>query len=160
SPDGRWIAYGALSFVPADGGKPVTVPGATHAWAWSPSGPRVAYVTTNGGVSIARPGGKPHAVLAPSAGKAAHLGWSPGGAMVAVDLPERILVVDVKTFVVHTVFSTSELGPEVAAWTPDSKWVLFWGKPLGSNSKHTAGRSLNAVPAAGGDWRNVWDSML
>jgi len=47
----------------------------------------------------------------------------------------------------------------VAAWTPDSRWVLFWAKPLGT-TKRTVGRALDAVPAEGGDWQNVWDSML
>jgi len=160
SGDGEWVAYGALAYVPASGGRTTKVDGATRDWEWSPTGARLAFVTDGGGVSILLPGREPHAILAPSAGRAAHIAWSPNGRFVAADLPDRILVVDVRTFEAHTVFSTTGLSPQVAAWTPDSKWVLFWAKPLGTNGTRTAGRALDAVPAEGGDWRNVWDSML
>src|SRR4051794_6939397 len=79
SADGQWVAFGALAYVPASGGKSTRVDGATHDWAWSPSGSRLAYVTDDGGVEIVRPGGEPHAVLAPSAGRGAHVAWSPNG---------------------------------------------------------------------------------
>jgi Tol biopolymer transport system component len=60
----------------------------------------------------------------------------------------------------RTVFSTSGPNPEVAGWSEDSGWVLFFGAPLGSKTTAAAGRALDAVPATGGPWRNVWDSML
>lgn len=160
SPDGKWVAYGALDYVKAAGGKPSKVGDATHGWEWAPTGDRIAYVTRTGGVSVVEPGGKPKLVFAPSAGLAGHLAWSPDGSMLAVDLEDRIMVVDVRTFIAKTIFSTSGPGPQVAAWTPDSKWVLFWAKPLGSTAGKVAGRALDVVPAAGGDWRNVFESML
>jgi len=160
SSDGKWVAYGALSYVRASGGNPTTVGGASRNWAWSPTGDRLAYVKPNGGVSVVQPGGTPKTVFAPSAGQAGHLAWSPDGSRLAVDLQDRIVVVDVRRFIASTVFSTSGPGPEVAGWTPDSKWVLFWAKPLGQAAGKVAGRALDVVPATGGDWRNVFDSML
>lgn len=160
SADGRWVAYGGLSYVSSTGGKPVEVPGGTRAWAWSPRGDRLVFVTKNGGVSVAQPGGKTQAILTTSAGRAGHVLWSPDGALVAVDLPGRIAVVDARTFEARIVFQTSGPSPEVADWSPDSKWVLFWSRPLSREARRESGRALNTVPAAGGDWRNVWDSML
>jgi Tol biopolymer transport system component len=135
------------------------IPDATTQWAWAPRGARLVFVTKDGGVSVAEPGGKPSAILAPSAGRASHPAWSPDGSRVAVALPDRIVVVDLDSLEPTAVFTTSGPAPEVAGWTPDSKYVLFWAKPLGADGK-VAGRALDAVPAAGGDWQNVWDSML
>jgi dipeptidyl aminopeptidase/acylaminoacyl peptidase len=160
SADGRWVAYGGLSYVRSTGGKPVTIASGTHSWAWSPHGARLAFITKNGGVSVAQPGGKTQAIFAPSAGKAGHVLWSPDGTVVAIDLPGRIATVDVHTFVTHTVYQTSGPSPEIAAWTPDSKWILFWSRPLTKDARKQGGRALNTIPAGGGDWRNVWDSML
>ncbi len=160
SPDGKWIAYGAGSYVKAAGGKEAAVPDATSQWAWAPRGDRLVFVTKDGGLSLVEPGGKPNPILAPSAGRAEHPAWSPDGTKIAVSLPDRILVVDVDTLEPRAVFTTTETSPEVAGWTPDSKWVLFWAKQLGDDAGKFAGRALDAVPAAGGDWLNVWDSML
>jgi Tol biopolymer transport system component len=154
------VAYGGLSYVRSTGGTPVTVAAGTHAWEWSPRGARLAFVTKSGGVSVAQPGAKTQAIYAPSAGKAGHVLWSPDGSLVAIDLPGRITVVDAHTFQARTVFQTSGPSPQIAAWSPDSKWVLFWSRPLSKQARKEAGRALNTVPAAGGDWRNVWDSML
>ncbi len=159
SPDGKWLAYGAGSTVPVTGGKPSTVPGATASWAWSPRGARLAVVTRGGGVLVAEPGGKPSPLLAEGS-KAGGARWSPDGTMVATSLPDRILVVDAGTLEPRTVFTTTGPGPDVAGWSPDSRWVLFWGEPLVQHPRKAAGRALDAVPAAGGDWQNVWNEML
>jgi hypothetical protein len=159
SADGKWVAYGAGSVVPATGGKASVVSGATSSWAWSPRGARLAVVTGGGGVVTADPRGTPHVLLAEGS-RAGRALWSPDGSMVAVSLPDRILVVDVDSLKPRTVFTTSGTGPEVAGWSPDSRWVLFWGAPLVSHPRKAAGRALDAVPAAGGDWRNVWNEML
>jgi dipeptidyl aminopeptidase/acylaminoacyl peptidase len=162
SADGRWLAYGDATVirVGARKAKPTTTKDATHAWAWSPTGARLAFVTTDGGVSLVDPGGKAQVVLTASAGRAQHVLWSPDGSKLAVDLPDRILVVHVASLTPSTVFTTSGPGPDLAGWTPDSHWVLFWAKPLGSTAGKVAGRALDVVPAGGGDWQNVWDSML
>ncbi|HXJ64340.1 MAG TPA: hypothetical protein VNN79_11350, partial [Actinomycetota bacterium] len=160
SPDGQWIAYGALSYVKASGGKATRVDDATHTWAWSPAGDRVAYVNRDGAVDVVQPRGKPKLVFSPGNGRVGHVAWSPDGTKLAVDMQDRIVVVDLHNFIAKTVFSTSGPGPEVAVWTPDSKWVLFWAKPLGQSAGRVAGRALNVVPAGGGDWRNVFESML
>jgi hypothetical protein len=158
SADGKWIAYGAGSYVPATGGKPVDVAGGAASWAWSPREDRLAVVTPGGGVSVVEPGGdgeQPRPVLPDGTG-ASHAMWSPDGAMLAVDSPGRVQVVDASSGRARTVFTTSGPSPTVAGWSPDSAWVLFWGKPIGTKP----GSALDAVPAAGGDWRNVWDDML
>ena len=160
SPDGKWIAYGEGTIVRSTGGKPAAVLNATRAFEWSPKGDRLVFVTKAGGVSLTGPKGAPQALLAPSAGRASHALWSPNGKSIAVDLPDRIMVIDAATFEPRAVFTTSGPSPELAGWTPDSRWVLFWAKPLGEGAGRVAGRALDAVPAAGGDWLNVWDEML
>jgi hypothetical protein len=160
SPDGKWIAYGEATLVRSTGGKTVAIQNATRSFDWSPKADKLVFVTKTGGVSLTDPRGAPQALLAPSAGKASHAMWSPNGKSIAVDLPDRILVIDVRTLEPRTVFTTTGPSPELAGWTPDSKWVLFWAKPLGEGAGKVAGRALDAVPAAGGDWLNVWDEML
>jgi hypothetical protein len=159
SADGKWLAYGAGSYVPVGGGTPAAVPGGATWWSWSPTGGRLLFVTSAGGVAETEPGGTPHSLVADGS-NVRHALWSPDGTMVAVDLPDRILVVDVDTLEPRTVFTTSGRGPQVAGWSPDSGWVLFWGTPLVPHPRKAAGLALNAVPAAGGDWQNVWNEML
>src|SRR6266508_54094 len=179
STDGRWIAYGKGSVVPATGGRPVTVPGGARSWAWSPRGERLAVATAAGGVAVYSPrerpapaspaGGKraegtlllgePRAILADGAG-AGHVVWSPDAARIAVDGPGKVMVVEVASAEPRTVFSTTGPVPQVAGWSADSSWVLFWATPLGQKPGKVAGRALDAAPAGGGPWQNVFSQML
>ena len=179
STDGRWIAYGGGAVIPATGGNPVLVPGGARSWAWSPMDVRLGVVTPGGGLEVFSPrerapapspgGGKrakasvefgqPRRILADGAG-AGHLLWSPDAARIALDGPGKVMVVDVASAEPRTVFSTTGPVPQVAGWSPDSNWVLFWATPLGQKPGKVAGRALDAAPAGGGPWQNVFSQML
>ncbi len=158
SPDGRWLAFGEGSVVPASGGsmqEPFGSP--VEAWEWSPVTDVLAGVTREGGLLIARPGSGPEAVL-PKGGRIGHLAFSPDGRRLAVDWVGRgIQVLHVSTAGASTVLSEPDPAkvPEVAGWSPDGRWVLYWRGPVRKD-----GVALDAVPLSGGPWVNLFDPVL
>jgi Tol biopolymer transport system component len=158
SPDGRWVAFGDGNVVPAAGGEVRRPLGAVSPWQWSPSDDLLAGVTIQAGVVVGGPASPSRALLADGSA-AAHLAFSPDGHRLAVDVGgDRIEVLDVADAGATTVYRVSPgltAPPEVAGWSPDGDWVLFWSRFSGK-----AGVPLNAAPAAGGSWVNVFDPVL
>lgn len=158
SPDGRWLAFGEGEVVAATGGQvrqPFGAP--VRSWEWSPTEDLLAGVTEGGGLLIARPGGEPLSLLSDGSG-VGHLAVSPDGSRVAVDRVGRgIQLIDPTTGKTRTILVQTDpvRVPEVAGWSPDGRWVLYWRGPVRSN-----GGPLDAVPTSGGPWVNVFDPML
>lgn len=158
SPDGRWLAFGAGRVVPAAGGAVRWAFGsAVQSWQWSPVGDQLAAVTGQGGVLVATPGGQPRTLL-PDGSGVGHLAFSPDGRRLAVDRAgQGIQVVELTTGAASTVFHQPDRArvPELAGWSPNGAWVLFWPAPIDAT-----GTPLDAVPAKGGSWANVFDPMV
>jgi hypothetical protein len=157
SGDGRWLAVGDF-LVPAAGGqlcRPFAAGtglyGGDPSLRWSPKGGLLA-ATTAKGVFLVRPGGKPRKLL--PAGWSAD-GFDPGGGRIAAESPVRtfelwnVVVATGKRTLLYR--SNEGAGPpELARWTPDGRWVLFWTDTLESSSIAADGLPLLAVPATGG----------
>jgi hypothetical protein len=157
SGDGRWLAVGD-DLVPAAGGqlcRPFSsktgLYGDDPSLRWSPKGELLA-VTTAKGVFLVRPGGKPRNLL--SAGWSAD-GFSPGGGRIAAEGPTRAfelwnvaLATGERTLLYRS--NAHDGPPELARWTPDGRWILFWTDTFESGSIAADGLPLLAVPAAGG----------
>jgi dipeptidyl aminopeptidase/acylaminoacyl peptidase len=158
SPDGRWVGFGDGNVVPAAGGEVSRPLGAVTAWQWSPGADLLAGVTTQAGVVVGGPDSPPRPLL-PDGSAAAHLVFSPDGDRLAVDVGgDRIEVLDVADGSATTIYRVSPgltAPPQVADWSRDGDWVLFWSRFPGK-----AGVPLNAAPAAGGNWVNVFDPVL
>jgi dipeptidyl aminopeptidase/acylaminoacyl peptidase len=157
SHDGRWIAFGNGTIVSARGGGVVSPLGKVSSWQWSPAADVLAGVTTAGGVVIGGPS-RARRILMPDGSGAGHAVFSPNGRSLAVDVGDRVQVLEVAGGVAATVYRVTpgtNAPPEVAGWTPDGRWVLFWSRFPGK-----AGIPLNAAPAAGGNWVNVFDPVL
>jgi hypothetical protein len=158
SPDGRWLAFRDGEVVPSAGGavqQPFGSP--VETWEWSPTADVLAGVSETGGVLIAGPGRGPIALL-PGGSRVGHLAFSPDGRRLAVDRAGRGLqVLDVATGQARTVFPQPDaaLVPEVAGWSKDGRWVLYWRGPV-----EKEGGPLDAVPSSGGPWVNVFDPVL
>jgi dipeptidyl aminopeptidase/acylaminoacyl peptidase len=158
SPDGRWMAFGAGEVVPSAGGEvrePFGSPVKT--WEWSPTADVLAGVTARGGVLIA---GTEHGATAllPAGSGVGHLAFSPDGRRLAIDRAGRgIQVLDLASGQARTVFPQADAArvPEVAGWSKDGRWILYWRGPVGKE-----GGPLDAVPASGGPWVNVFDPVL
>jgi dipeptidyl aminopeptidase/acylaminoacyl peptidase len=158
SPDGQWLAFGDGRVVPLGGGaveqpfgQPVPI------WAWSPAADVLAGVTARGGVLIARPGGQAETSL-PDGSGVRHLAFAPDGRRLAVDrVGTGIQVLDVSTAEALIIFRQPDAArvPEVAGWSPDGQWVLYWRGPVGQ-----AASPLDAVPGGGGAWVNLFDPVL
>lgn len=148
SADGRWLSAGNL-LIPAAGGSFCDPFGAQAVLHWSPNGETLA-ATTAQGVFIATPGGKPRRLL--------HAGWSadgfdPGGSRLAAESRLRLWSVAVATGRRTLLYRSPSVHggpPELARWTPDGRWVLFWTDSEGSASIAADGLPLFAVPAGGG----------
>jgi len=158
SQDGRWLAFGRGEVVPSAGGaiqQPFGSPVKT--WEWSPTADSLAGVTETGGVLIAGPGRGPIALL-PAGSGAGHVAFSPDGRRLAVDrVRNGIQVLDVAGRKARTVFPQPDAArvPEVAGWSKDGRWILYWRGPVGKE-----GGPLDAVPSSGGPWVNVFDPVL
>jgi WD40-like Beta Propeller Repeat len=158
SPDGKWLAFGEGRVVSAAGGA-VTQPfgSRVQAWEWSPAEDVLAGVTAGTGVLMVRPGGQPETLL-PEGSGVGHLAFASNGVRLAVDrLGTGIQVVDVSAGKARTVFHEPDPTrvPRVAGWSADGGWVLFWRGPVGEKPV-----PLDAVPAQGGPWLNLFDPVL
>jgi Tol biopolymer transport system component len=158
SHDGRWIAFGEGTIVRAAGGGIQSPLGRLRAWQWSPTTNLLAGVTPGGGVGLGGPAEAPRMLL-PDRTEAGHLAFSPNGRSLAIDVGgDRVEVVDVaggSTATIYRVTPGTKASPEVAAWSPDGRWVLFFSRFPGKQ-----GVPLNAAPAEGGAWANVFDPVL
>jgi len=158
SSDGRWIAFGEGTIVPAAGGEVQSPLGRLSAWQWSPAADVLAGVTSGGGVVLGGPTSA-RRILLPDGTGAGHVAFSPDGRRLAVDVGgDRVEVVDVADGAATTVYRVSpgiSAPPQVAGWSPDGRWVLFWSRFPGK-----AAIPLNAAPAGGGSWVNVFDPVL
>ncbi len=159
SPDGKWLVFGQGRMVLATGGV-VQRPFGTviRSWEWSPNADVLAGVTQDGGVLIVRPGGGPETLLRDGSG-VHHLAFAPDGRSLAIDrVGQGIQVLDVTTArAARTVFHESDPAkvPEVAGWSADGRWVLYWRGPVGKG-----GGPIDAVSSSGGPWVNVFEPML
>jgi len=158
SHDGRWIAFGRGSIVAASGGEVQNPLPELTAWQWSPRSDLLAGVTAAGGVVLGGPERAARTLL-PDATHAGHIAFSPNGRSVAVDAGgDRIEVVDVagrSATTIYRVTPGTTAPPEVTGWSPDGRWVLFFARFPGK-----AAVPLNAAPADGGPWVNVFDPVL
>ena len=161
SHDGRWIAFGEGTIVRAAGGGVQSPLGRLRAWRWSPTSNLLAGVTLGGGVALGGPAEAPRMLL-PEGAEAGHIAFSPNGRSLAIDVGgDRVEVVEVvdvvggRTATIYRVTPGTNAPPEVAAWSPDGRWVLFFSRFPGK-----AGIPLNAAPAEGGAWANVFDPVL
>jgi Tol biopolymer transport system component len=158
SHDGTWVAFGDGAIVPAGGGEIQHPVGQLDTWQWSPTDDALAGVTPGGGVVI---GGleETRRVLLKDGSDAGHVMFSPDGRSLVVDLHrDRVVVLDVIDGVSTTVYRVSsgtKAPPQVAGWSPDGRWVLFFSRFPGQ-----PGVPLNTAPADGGDWVNVFDPVL
>jgi dipeptidyl aminopeptidase/acylaminoacyl peptidase len=158
SHDGRWIAFGDGAIVPAGGGGVQSPLGQLNSWQWSPTGDVLAGVTAGGGVVVGGPEDERRILLKDGSG-AGQVAFSPSGRSLEVDLGgDRVVVLDVVDGATTTVYRVSpgtKAPPQVAGWSPDGRWVLFF-----SRFPDRTGVPLNTVPADGGDWVNVFDPVL
>jgi dipeptidyl aminopeptidase/acylaminoacyl peptidase len=156
SHDGRWVAFGDGSVVGAEGGTVVHPMGRAAAWQWSPTDDVLAAVTDGGGVEVGGPS-QPGRSLLPEGSGVGHLAFSPDGRELAADAGDHVEVIEVSGGTTRTVYRASSgthATPEVAGWSPDGRWVLFW-----AHLKGPAG-PLDVVQAGGGEWMNVFNPVL
>jgi Tol biopolymer transport system component len=152
SHDGRWIAFGEGGVVRASGGRILRPLGTIRSWAWAPRKDVLAGVTRGGGVVAGGPGTKLRRLLRDGS-RADNLAFDRSGRRVAVgrDRPSEVALIDLgsgRSTVVRR-FSPWYAGVTVARWSPDNRWLLFWG-PYAGASIAADGVALHAVPALGG----------
>ena len=118
----------------------------------------LAGVTANGGVVVGGPDDERRVLVKDGSG-ATHVLFSPNGRSLEADLGgDRVAIIDVVDGAATTVYRVSpgtKAPPQVAGWSPDGRWVLFFSRFAGRT-----GVPLNTVPADGGDWVNVFDPVL
>jgi hypothetical protein len=157
SHDGLWLAFGDGQVVPVAGGASAQPFGSSvQAWEWSPVDDVLGGVTQGGGVVIAGPGSESRTLL-PDGSGVSHVAFADDGTRLAVDRAGTgVQVLDVITGEALTVFHEPDpsRAPELAGWSPDSQWVLYWRGPVGQDA-----RPLDAAPADGGAWVNISDPM-
>jgi WD40-like Beta Propeller Repeat len=186
SPDGRWVAYGALAdgglavgnpsgpvVIPAGGGAPRAPLGAgVLSWTWGPVGTVLYGITSDGSLVSATPDGSRRVVAANVVPIAYDyygepLTLSPDGARAAVDRSRcgSAMLGELDTVNVHSGAVTVAVRRPgdfftFAGWSPDGRWLLFWVANMCSGSLAADGWPLDAVPAAGGKPVRVVPHML
>jgi WD40-like Beta Propeller Repeat len=158
SADGRWVAFGDGLVLPAAGG-PVRRPFGSPVgdWEWSSTDDVLAGVTDRGALLVTRPYGEPDTLM-PAGSGVGNPSFSPDGHRLAFDRSGTgIQVMEVSGGRARTILPVPDPSsvPEVAGWSPDGRWVLYWRGPVNPD-----GGPLDAVPAAGGPWANVFDPVL
>jgi Tol biopolymer transport system component len=152
------VAFGDGEIVPAQGGEVQSPVGRLNTWQWSPTDDVLAGVTPGGGVVIGGPD-EDRTLLLKEGSDAGHVAFSPDGRTLGVDIGgDSVAVVDASDGVTTTIYRVSpetKAPPQVAGWSPDGRWVLFF-----SRFADRTGVPLNTAPAEGGDWVNVFDPVL
>jgi Tol biopolymer transport system component len=176
SPTGRWLSYrkGPQLWVvrrsgrdakALNGGKPV------GNWAWSPVADTLVYTIANGGVAISFVGeGEDGYLAAPAHAENSSnhgLSWSPDGQWVAYVLqrgPDSPLGKSAELWQVrhdgHSALLATTEGPDAAgmvpaAWSGDSKKILYWLAPGFSGSVQADGLPLKVISTAGEQTRDL-----
>ena len=103
--------------------------------------------------------GKAPRMLQPDGTEAGHVAFSPSGRSLAIDVGgDRVEVIDAageNNTTIYRVTPGTNAPTEVAAWSADGGWVLFFSRFPGK-----PGVPLNAAPAEGGAWGNVFEPVL
>ena len=158
SHDGTWVAFGDGAIVPSGGGDVQNPVGKLSGWQWSPTDDVLAGVTAHGGVVVGGPNDDRRVLVKDGSG-ATHVMFSPNGRSLEADLGgDRVAIIDVVDGAATTVYRVSpgtKAPPQVAGWSPDGRWVLFFSRFAGRT-----GVPMNTVPSDGGDWVNVFDPVL
>jgi WD40 repeat protein len=170
SADGRYLAYGAGSVVPAGGGAPTRPLGRLAAgwgsgspgWVWSPTGHRFAGVTVGGGVLVGGPDAATKRLL-PDGWGATSIAWSPNGRTLAVSRSlylkapppyhQEIWLLDLRSGTKTLLFDLSKpqvAPPWLSGFSPDGRWLLAWEDSQNSASLAADGVPLIALPVNGG----------
>lgn len=175
SSDGRWISFGPGYVVRAVGGRVRSPLGRNVVEAvWSPSADVLVAQTRRGGLVRGGPG-RPRLHLLPAGWGVTSFAFDCSGRFVAVGrarfganaAPVRardqsIWVVDVFSGARERIYRATKgiAPPEVASWSPDGRWILFWPMEHNSASLTADGAPLDAAPVAGGRPRRIVDAML
>ncbi len=161
SSSGRFVEFGRGQVVAVGGGTP-TRPLGVSAGVWSPTEDLLAGATAHGGVVVARPGGPPRRLL-PDGWGAGGIAFAPDGRRLAVTRFKDVWAVDLASGRARLVYRTPRgqvAPPELAGWSPDGRWILFWSDIQNSASLAADGLPLKAVRASGGPVRLVLDSLV
>ncbi|MGI6206756.1 MAG: TolB family protein [Anaerolineae bacterium] len=156
-------------------------------FAWSPAADTLAYVDADGLHVVSAGETEPTTLVPAEPVEAAtpdpdlegvtrsirDIAWSPDGNWIAVQwqaqledgplVAQGIEVVSKEggeTISVVEADLTEEGDAILAGWTSDSRWVLYWQGPTVSASILADGVPLYAVPAKGGEPRQLVDTML
>ncbi len=157
SADGRYVAFGTGRVVSSSGGPVLRLlaGAAPSSWAWLASGHRLAAVTRAGGLVLAEPGRRERPLLSDGWG-AGQIALAPDGSLTVV----RTVAFDPSTatyrqevwrlssagFHPRKVFTAGgDFAPvELAAHSPDGRWLLAWRRPGNSASLAADGLPLYA----------------
>jgi len=174
SPDGRWVAFGPGLVVAAAGGRVCSPLGrrdlnAAYAtsWRWLPGRDILIGETPTAGLVEAAVGGPVRRLpirvdtwaVDPS-GRFIAYGYSPHPIAPGI---EQIRVFALGTGSVRILYRGPRhkiAPPQVAQWSPDSRWVFFWPDLYNSASIAADGLPLIAVSAQTGLTVTVADTML
>jgi Tol biopolymer transport system component len=173
SPDGRWVAFGQGLVVPSAGGSICSPLGrrgparyaSTYSWRWMPDRDILIGETLNRGLIEATMKGRARRLpirvdswaLDPTGTRVAY-GYSP-------HLPriQQIRIYDLASDSRRILYRGSPRRiepPQVAAWSSDGGWVLFWPRLENSASLAADGLPLFAVSAVTARTRRITAGML
>ncbi|MPZ70620.1 MAG: hypothetical protein GEU71_13990 [Actinobacteria bacterium] len=182
SPDGQWVSFGEGLVVPTAGGEVCAPLGeGVHSFEWAPD---EGVVALNGGELLV--GGVDESATGHSYGghPFTSLALSPDGRWAAVaaippnarasDRPDEssewsenlpgLWVIDLEAssdevlkFSVHLGDLT---GIEIAGWSPDGEWILFWNTYQDGASVNADGSPLRVIEVATGEVLTITDYMI
>ncbi|HXF69196.1 MAG TPA: hypothetical protein VNK89_05275 [Thermoflexus sp.] len=169
SADGRWIAYrkgDQLWVVEVSTGKELSVSETpVSAFAWSPVGNRLAYLSVAEGLVIWDANWKNRQTLVESgtANTLMRFAWDVTGEWIAYEVSGREwalrkVSLDGNSLTLYTTTDITRI-PHLADWTPDGLWLLTWVGPA-SASAEVDGLPLCLVSAVGGAPRCLEQKML
>lgn len=159
SADGRWIAYqkgDQLWAVEVSTGKKLLISETpVSAFAWSPAGNRLAYLSAAEGLVIWDADRENRRVLVES-GTATTLmrfAWDVTGKWIAYEASGREwglhkVSLDGNFLTLYATTDTTRV-PRLAGWTPDGLWLLAWIGPVSAPAE-SDGLPLCLIPATGG----------
>lgn len=173
SHDGRWVAFGQGLVVPSAGGRVCSPLGrrgppryaSTYSWRWLPDQNVLIGETLNGGLIEATMEGRVRHLpirvdswALDTSGRYIAYGYSPH-----VPRIQQIRVYDLVTGSRRIIYRGPRrriAPPQVAQWSPDGKWVMFWPYLENSASLAADGLPLLAVSRDTGGTARITRSML